>query len=198
LAELQAGFLEFLPRLEQQAGAYFRHVHCLQKKDDLTAEAIAIAWKWYCRLLRRGKNPHEFPATFVHRALCQARAHRRLCGQQKGKDALSPLAQSRHGFITQTLPAHETGVAENMVIDALADNTQTPPPEQVAFRLDFPVWLASLTERKRLVALDLMAGERTLAVAEKHRLSPARVSQLRLELLHSWHEFCGEFVCARA
>jgi DNA-directed RNA polymerase specialized sigma24 family protein len=88
LASLHAGFLELLPRLEQQAGAYFRFVKCPQKKDDLTAEAVAIAWSWYRRLMKRGKNPHEFAATFIHRALCQARSHRRLCGQQKGKDVL--------------------------------------------------------------------------------------------------------------
>jgi hypothetical protein len=83
-------------------------------------------------------------------------------------------------------------VAENIVIDALADNTMTRPDEQAAFRLDFPVWLDSLTDRKRRVALDLMNGERTLDVAVKHRLSPARVSQLRTELLHGWRTFCGE------
>jgi hypothetical protein len=32
------------------------------------------------------------------------------------------------------------------------------------------------------VILDLMAGERTLDVADKYRLSPARISQMRREL----------------
>ena len=31
----------------------------------------------------------------------------------------------------------------------------------------------------------------TLDVARKHRLSPARISQLRREFLEGWNEFCG-------
>src|SRR4051794_33552931 len=89
---LHAGFLLLLPRLAAHGRAYFRHVACPQLRDDLAAEAVAIAWAWYCRLARRGKDPHSFAATFVHRALLQARCHRRLCGSHKAKDALSPLA----------------------------------------------------------------------------------------------------------
>jgi len=196
LAELHAGFLLLLPRLQGHARTYFRHVRCPGRKEDMTAEAIGLAWLWYCRLLRRGKNPHEFAATFIHRALCQARSYRRLCGQHKAKDVLSPIAQARHGFTTQTFPEHETGVPENVVIDALADNTITPPDEQAAFRIDFPRWLATLTERKRQVVLDLMNGERTLEVAARQQMSPGRVSQLRTELLCGWREFCGEAIAA--
>lgn len=192
LANLHAGFLLLLPRLEAHARAYFRHVRCPQKKDDLAAEAVAIAWSWYRRLVRRGKDPHAFAATFIHRALCQARSHRRLCGQQKAKDVLSPLAQSRHAFHTQPLPEYDTAGPGKLVLAALADNTTTPPDEQAAFRIDFSAWLASLTARRRRVALDLLSGERPGDVAVKRSLSPGRVSQLRRELLHDWRQYCGE------
>ena len=41
-----AGFLLLLPRLLSHGGADFRHVRCSQRRDDLVAEAVAIAWKW--------------------------------------------------------------------------------------------------------------------------------------------------------
>jgi hypothetical protein len=75
---------------------------------------------------------------------------------------------------------------------ALVDNTRTPVDEQVAFRLDFPAWLNTLSDRDRRVVEDLMQGERTLDVARKHGLSPGRISQLRREFLEGWRRFCGE------
>jgi hypothetical protein len=60
--------------------------------------------------------------------------------------------------------------------EALRDNTQTPPDEQCAFRIDFPAWRASRTERDRRILDALMLGERTLDVAARHGLSPGRAS----------------------
>jgi hypothetical protein len=60
------------------------------------------------------------------------------------------------------------------------------------FRLDFPAWSATRTERDRRVLDDLMLGERTLDVAGKHGLSPGRVSQLRRQFLLDWRRFLSE------
>jgi hypothetical protein len=59
---------------------------------------------------------------------------------------------------------------------------QTPVPEQVCFRCDLPAWLDTLSERDCSITQDLMIGERTMDVANKYRLSPGRISQLRREL----------------
>src|SRR5205085_7671788 len=98
---------------------------------------------------------------------------------------------------TASLPDRSS--LDGKVLDeALHDNPRSPVPDQVCFRLDFPCWLNTLTERDRRVVGDLMAGERTLDVADKHGLSPARVSQLRREFMEGWLAFCGEgeHVCA--
>ena len=108
-----------------------------------------------------------------------------------GRSALSPAAQARHGFAVSKLPDFST-LNGNPLDEALHENTRSPVPEQVAFRLDFPCWLCSLSDRDQRVVEDLMVGERTLAVAEKHGLSPGRVSQLRREFLEGWRLFCGE------
>ena len=36
-------------------------------------------------------------------------------------------------------------------VPALKDNTVTPPPDQAAFRIDYPAWLAHLGARNRLL-----------------------------------------------
>jgi hypothetical protein len=79
----------------------------------------------------------------------------------------------------------------NALTEALQDNTQTPPPEQASFRIDFPRWLKTRSERDRRLAEDLMTGERTLDVSTRFGLSLARVSQLRRELHQDWERFSG-------
>ena len=142
--------------------------------------------------IETGKDPAQFLMTFASLAARHARSGRRLCGQERAKDALSPRAQRIHGFTSQSLPKCDAGVAGNALLDALQDNTRTPPPEQAAFRCDFPRFLDSLRGRRREVAEDLMLGERAQDAARKHRISKARVSQIRSELLLLWRRFHGE------
>jgi hypothetical protein len=139
----------------------------------------------------RGKDPAQFPtalATFAARAV---RAGRRVCGQDPARDVLSPPAQTRHSFVVQTLPGYST-LSGNPLEEALAHNTVTPPPEAVAFRMDFPAWLGTLGTRKRSIAQELMVGERTRDVAGRYGLCPGRVSQLRREFRQDWQRFCGD------
>src|SRR5262249_38450644 len=136
--------------------------------------------------------PADFPVSFSRRAASHVRVGRGLCGQQRSKDATSPLAQRKHGFVVQTLPEVESGGQGNQTIDALKDNTRTPPPDQAAFRIDFGRWLGTLGRSKRLLALDLMRGERTRDAARKYGVSEGRISQVRRELELSWRRFHGE------
>jgi hypothetical protein len=111
--------------------------------------------------------------------------------QASSKDALSPLAQARHQFVAGKLPDYSTP-SNNPLNDALLDNTRSPVPDQVAFRVDFPAWLGLLSERDRQVAEGLMLGGRTCDVADGYGLSPSRVSQLRREFERGWRNFCEE------
>jgi len=198
--DLQSRFLTILPRIRTHAGIYFRHVKCCVKKSDLIAEVLALAWKWFVRLAQRGKDATQYPsvlATFAARAV---NAGRRLCGQLKAKDVLSERAQQRHGFRVEQLPistrtCHEelNGVHGQRHLDAfeerLQDNTMTPPDEQAAFRIDFPAWLRTRTERDRRIIADMAVGERTPHLARRFGISPARVSQLRREYHEDWTRF---------
>ena len=102
---------------------------------------------------------------------------------------LSPLAQTASPLHRgQRCPTTST-LSANPLCEALADNTVTPVDEQVAFRMDFPQWLSTYPDRDRRIALDLMAGERTLDVADKYALSAGRVSQMRTQFHDSWNRF---------
>ena len=187
-------FEHALPRIERYARVAFRDVRCPDKRSDLVAEAVALSWKWWLRLRQRGKRPARFVhaiATFAARA---ARSGRRLCGQERARDVLSPLARHRHGFSVSTLPANST-LAGNSIAEALVDNTRTRPDEQVCFRLDFPAWVTTYGERDRRIIAVMLLGERTLVIAGRFGISPARVSQLRRQFCTDWRTFLGEALC---
>jgi hypothetical protein len=189
--DLQFAFLSILPRIEKHGRIYFRHLRCPETKADAVGEMVALSWRWFVRLAQRGKDATQFPsvlATFAARAV---RSGRRLCGKEKAKDVLSPEAQRRHGFVVTKLPDVST-LHGSPLDEALRDNTRSEVPEQVAFRLDFPAWRLTRTDRDRRVIDDMMAGEGTMALADRYGLSPARVSQLRREFHADWQTFCGE------
>ena len=109
----------------------------------------------------------------------------------KAKDVFSFRAQQSHGYAVFSY-SDDNCFPNQLLTQALLDNRQTPPPDQVAFRLDFPAWLSTRTVRDRRVINDLMRGERTLQVSQRHGLSPGRVSQLRGEFHDDWIHFCSD------
>lgn len=186
---LHSSFLSILPRIELHARIFFRHVKCPNKKDDCIAEVAAIAWKWFQRLAEKGKDATQFVSALATLAARAVSSGRRLCGQSKAKDVLNELTQQRHSFTVSSLP-NGSSLTGNVFDEALADNTVSPVPEQVAFRLDFPAWRLTRYERDRRLIDELMVGERTLDVAKRHGLSPARISQLRRDFHDDWLAFC--------
>lgn len=182
-------FLTVLPRIETHCRIAFKRIRCRDTQDDCIQEAIAISYKWFVRTTEQGKDPTTFVSTIATLAVAHVRCHRKLVKSDSARDVLSPLAQRRHGFIVSSIP-QKTLVASS-VEDAL-QHSGSAVPDQVAFRIDFPIWLDALTPLKNMIASDLLTGERTAAVAEKHRVSPARISQIRNELLASWELFSSD------
>jgi hypothetical protein len=200
--QLQAAFLRILPRIRTHARVWSRHVACPGLREDFVCEAVALAWRSFLRLAERGRDATQFASALASLAVRAVRSGRRLCGQEKSRDALSPAAQRRRGFrVEELLPpaARERPRGEpsgqrrqDALEERLRDNTQMPVIDQVAFRCDFPAWLATLTARNRQVLDELMAGEGTGDVARKFSLSPGRVSQLRRQFEGGWAVFCYE------
>lgn len=196
VCELHPRFLNLLPKLETHAGIYFRFVTCPQNRADCVAETVALAWKWFVALGRRGKDANEFPVTFCRYAARAVGVGRRLCGKAKSKDVMNEREQQRLGFTVGTLPNFTT-LGVNPLMEALHDNTRTPPPDAAAFRIDWPAWLKTRTQRDRRLIDRMVMSDRTGELAHSFGLSPARVSQLRREYQADWRRFHGEGVVAR-
>jgi hypothetical protein len=203
IVALHAAFLSVLPRIELHGRVAFRHLRCQQAKDDAVAETVALCWRAFVRLVEKGKDPLTFVSRIADFAARHVRSCRRLCGRERGQDVLSPRARQRHGFRVESLPSspgtrHEERYAvvrgqhrQDAFEERLRDNTQTPVPEQVCFRLDFPAWLQTLAPWERDMIGEMANNERTLDLSQRLGLSPARVSQLRRELHGRWTRFCG-------
>jgi hypothetical protein len=201
---LHVRFLLLLPRIVTHAQVFFRGVKCPVQKEDKVQECVALGWRWFLRLSEQGKDVFDFPMAFAALLARAVRCGRKLCGQERARDVLSFVAQARHGFRVELLPISTRSPHEHLYADPhgqalldaleerLRDNTQTPVPEQAAFRIDFPLWRGTRSERDRRVIDALMAGGRTKDVSRRFGLSPGRVSQLRRDFLEDWRRFIDE------
>jgi hypothetical protein len=204
LDHLHAAFLALVPRIETHAGIVFRGVHCPDTRADLVSETIALAWKWFVGLAARNKDATRFASTLACLAARAVKCGRRLAGQEKAKDVMSPAAQRRHGFTVERLPLSTRIALEDLYSDPqgqrhldayeerLVDNTQTPVADAAAFRVDFPEWIKRQTERDRRIIDDMSRDERTRDLAHKYGVSPGRVAQWRQKFQHDWQRFHGE------
>jgi hypothetical protein len=203
LTDLHTRFLVLLPRIERHGRIYFRHLRS-HRKDEVLQELRSLAWASFLRLAQQGKDAGEFLATFNDFLVRAVSNGRRLTGQEKAKDAMSARTQFRRGFTVEPLPVETTASYETRYAtvhgqrehdayeERLCDNSITPIPDQAAFRIDWSAWMQTCTDRDRRIIDDLMAGERTFDVSQKHGLSPSRISQLRRELQTDWEVFCTE------
>ena len=203
LQQVQASFLQVLGRIEGHARLTFRHLRCRSSQDDHVAEAVALAWQWFLRLAQRGRDGSQFPLALAALAARAARSGRRLCGQERAREVLSPLAQRRLGFHVEPLAGslapyerlygdpHGQGHLDALE-ERLRDNSRTPVPEQVAFRLDWPRFLATLSRRDGDLLALLGLGHLAWEAAQAFGLSPGRVTQLRQSWCSAWRSFLGE------
>src|SRR4051794_4393408 len=98
LDQLHAHFLAILPRIQLHAEISFRYLRCPSSRDDAIAEVIGISWKWYLRLMERGKDVDGFVTTLAALAVRHVRSGRRLCGQERARDVFSSRAQMMKNF----------------------------------------------------------------------------------------------------
>jgi YD repeat-containing protein len=86
--DTRTAFLEHLPKIREHAKFALRHVGCPDTPADLVGEAVALAWKHFDRLARRGKRPERFVTTLALRCTQAVRAGRRLAGSDSSRDVL--------------------------------------------------------------------------------------------------------------
>jgi len=198
------GFLALLPRIETHARVVFRGLPAADREDAI-AEAVASAYVAYRRLRDRGIDPaRAFPSMMASYAVLQVKDGRLVGNRRSSKDILSPRAQRKHGFHVESLPiatrrSHEQVHAKlsvqrelDVFEERLHENRRTPVPEQAAFRIDWPEFMRSLTDRDRRLAKFLSLGNSAKRAAEKFRLSQGRVTQLRQGWCREWRVRQGD------
>ena len=177
-----------LPLIRSQARLAFRRLRP-EHKNELVQEVIANAYCAFASLVSRGKANLAYATPLANFAIRQVIAGRRVGTKLNSNDVSSVVAQRRREFTLQNIPSN--GSEPNVWSEILADDSLTPVPDQVAFRLDFPAWLRIQNRRKRELAKFLAVGNSATEAARRFGVSGARVSQLRSELQASWEAFQG-------
>jgi hypothetical protein len=184
-----ASFLKMLPIIRTCARIAFRHLQP-EARDEAIQEVIANAMSAYVRLVELGKTAVAYPTVLARFAIAQFRDGRRVGASLNIREVLSKYAQRMKRLIVERLDHFD--IEENEWKQAVVEDNQTPVPDQVAFRIDFPAWLASLSGRDRRIAQALALGHSTGRVARRFSLSSGRISQKRREFFDSWKAFHGE------
>lgn len=187
------GFLSMLSDIRRQLRFAFRDLQP-EERAEAMADATANAAVVYARLFRLGKVDVAYPSALARFAAAQYCAGRRVGACLNVNDVTSSYAQRRRGLRVERLdrPDAEEGWKEILVEDRACT-----PAELAASRIDFDDWLRHLSGKRRRIAKRLALGETTQRVAQRFRLSPGRISQLRRELNADWLAFHREPVaCA--
>jgi hypothetical protein len=204
MARIQEDYVKALPRIQAHAEIHFRGIRDPGRRDDAIANTIGLGWSHWLSAIRHGKDPNEFVSSIADKAVRQVRSGRKVNGQEKAKEVLSPWTQQKRGFKVEDLAGSQRRSHEEIygspdgqekmdaMEEGLKDNSVTPPPDQAAFRTDIPEWLARLTAKKQAIVEDLMVGHSTKEVAERQKVSPGRISQIRREAYDDLAEYAGE------
>lgn len=189
-------FVALLPRIRDYVLPAFGQLRG-DDREEAVQEAIAQAFVIFVRLMKRGRPELIFPTVLAGFAIRRVRGGRTLGTPLNSHDVMSAFAQRKRKFVVGRLDGYDRG--EQRWLEAVVLDYQTPIPDQVAFRIDYPAWLSRLNARKRRIAKSLADGHSTAAVAKRFHLSPARISQVRRELHASWEQFhAGPFRAANS
>jgi DNA-directed RNA polymerase specialized sigma24 family protein len=191
LPQVQAIFLAILPKIEHVARFHFQDCPCSDRKQDCVGETVALCWIWYRRLVAKGRDPSAFVTTFARLAALAVSSGRRACPQESARDVLSKKCQRRRQYVVTPF-SNERSFHRTLLEDALRDNTQSPVPDQVQFRVDFSSWCATLDERRRKLVESMMQGDSTSELASRFGVTAGRIAQLRREFHDSYAVFCGD------
>jgi hypothetical protein len=182
-------FLEMLPKIHEQAHHAFRRVPA-EEREELIREVIGNCWAAFTRLVNRGAMDVAYPTPLAQFAIKQVRDGRRIGTRRNINDVSCPRAQRRHGIGMERLDQYDE--RHECWKQILIEDRHAGPAETAAARIDIGDWLAQLPSRQRRIATTLASGENATNTARKHRVSDARISQLRREFERSWWDFQGE------
>ena len=182
-------FLEMLPKIEEYAQYWFRHLQG-DDRDEAVQAVSANACQAYARLVERGCADQATWSSLTKFAIRQVQSGRRVGSSLNVRDVTSRHCQLKKQLRVQNLYAWDDEAQEwtEMIVE---DRHQTPA-DLAAFRIDFRAFLRSLSRRNCRIALRMAQGHSTRWIAKTFQLSSGRISQLRRELADAWQQFHAE------
>jgi hypothetical protein len=179
---LRDEFARQLPVLEALTEPHFRRLGP-EARGEAVQNTICLTWKGYQALCEKGRGEEEdIIRKVLWWAVKQTKVGRSITGSGRpGRGTMDAYAAARKG-----------GAAFEHTDFNMLIGDDTPIPDAVAFGIDHPAFMATLTERQQSMALDLAAGMGTTEVARKYGVSPGAVSQFRTRFRALLGKFYGE------
>ena len=181
IAEAQRDFAAALPKMRAVMRFRLRGVRG-ERKDELIAEATALAWANYLQVLRDGRDPEPLISKMAHFAAMHAYRGGHLAGQERINDAMSRTAKDKRGVRVQALPFSDEEEVHPELLSALRDHREASPADEAASRIDHEERRKLWTDREREIADEMQAGFNTADVARKRGVSRTRIWQQREDM----------------
>jgi hypothetical protein len=185
----QSTFVAMLPEIQQRLRKAFRNLDA-EAREDAVEEGVIHSLLSFARLHDQGRTDCASASTLAWYATLAVKRGRPACSRMNGKEPLSRYAQFGNGIQVEQ--------HQGNWMDLLVEDKRASVPEQVAAKLDVSAWFATLSRRMKQIARDLAYGFTTSEVAQKHGVTPGRISQLRRSLEASWAAFQQEAAPALA
>ncbi len=179
--------LQMLPQIVRNARRAFKDLPA-EMRQDAIAEVIANCTVAVARLAERKRLDLAYPTPLSLFAIRQYFDGRRVGNKIASRDVYSQQARDRGGYELRYLgtPREQRSGGWR---EQLVENRRTTPADLACFKLDFPRWLATYSDRHRLVIELLGLGYGTGEVANRIGVTHARVSQLRRQFRDDWSAF---------
>ena len=191
----QRQFVAMLPAIQQHALYRFRH-RSPEECEDLVAEAVALAFVMFARLVERRQAKRAYVTPLADYACRQVAAGRRLGSPLNVNDITSTYCQRRKGVFVERFDRYD--VQDDQWRQVVVEDRQSTPADIAAIRIDFNDWLGTLSRRQRRIAETLALGETSSRTARLFHISAGRVSQIRRQLFDTWQTLQGEPVSSPA
>jgi hypothetical protein len=176
-------FLTILPEIQTKLRYAFRQFD-IERQDELVAEAVVHCLRSFVNFHERGLEKSATACTLSKFAAMQVKSGRPAAGQMNRWEPLSRYAEATNRTKIKR-------VSTSWIDEAIEDK-RASVVDLVIAKMDFRAWIETLDQRMVAIAQDLAFGYSTSEVGKKHRLSPARISQLRRELQSSWEAFLSK------
>jgi hypothetical protein len=176
----QESFLAMLPEIRQRLDLAFCRLNA-EARDDAIEESVVHCLISYARLHERDRANSVTASSLAWYSSRQVKRGRTAVGRLNCNEPLSRYALIGHAIQAEPI--------QSEWIDVMATDKKASVVDQAIARIDVSAWFASLSRRLQKIARDLAFGFTTSEVAQKHGVTPGRISQLRRRLEESWMAF---------